>query len=327
MAPSLSIELPVYVLTGFLGAGKTSLLNDELAGYLGGDTLVIISEFGKIGIDHALVEIARDNVFLLPSGCLCCASKGDVSATLTYLSSRRRLGALPDISRIVVEMSGGADPGHLIDMLCSPATRAAGFRPGAVTTVVDALHGSLHIERHFEARRQIAMADHIVVSKTDLLPGKSLDKLAADIRAINPHAKIVSRQPGSCGTLCLDEPGSRLVNTRFSAVAGGEGFVSHLLVDREPVLWSHFSQWLSAVLSLRGAEIPRVKGLVRIAESDAPILIQGAYHWLDRPRALSAWPDDDISTRLVFITTSKGPATIELPKPHVPSNREDPYQQ
>lgn len=303
--------IPVVVLTGFLGAGKTTLLNEALAGGLP-DTLVVVNEFGEAGLDHVLVEASVDTVTLLEGGCACCSSRGDLASTLVHIAERIRLGTLPRVARIVVETSGIADPAPVGATLATPAAREAGFVLGAIVAVADALYGSAHLAARPEARRQIAMADTVILTKADLAGPAALARLEGDVRALNPAAPIVCKTASGSPLADACAAGTTHDTAALRSDAHGQGHgheVGTVTIRRADALpWPAFADWLSAVVSLRGAEILRVKGLVHCVERDRPVLVQGVHHWLDAPR-LAEWPGVPMTT-LTFITTPAAPADL-----------------
>ena len=301
--------VPVILLTGVLGAGKTTLLNDELSGALP-DTLVIVNEFGEVGLDHHLVEAAADTVELLENGCACCSSLGDLASTLVHIGSRRRLGALKSVRRIVVETSGIADPAPLAATLCTPLMREAGFALDAIITVADALYGATHLDDRPEARRQVAMADALILTKTDIAAPEAVGTLEAAIRRLNSAAPILRKTTGAPLLGKAIGRAARRESAAPDAALHQHGHHQHIatttLRRSEPVPWTAFADWLSAVVSLRGDAILRVKGLVNCRETDRPVLIQGVHHWLDAPRVLGHGPGAP-ETGLTFITSGDGP--------------------
>ncbi|MCL4712234.1 MAG: GTP-binding protein [Pseudorhodoplanes sp.] len=186
---------PVTILTGFLGSGKTTLLNRALSDPKMSRTAVVINEFGEVGLDHKLVTTSDDAIMVLENGCLCCTVFGDLVATLNRLYHAREAKEIPDFERVVIETSGLADPAPVLQAFLSDPTLAGLYRIGAVIAVVDAVNGPATLDNHSEAVRQIALADHILITKRDLLPADraqaEADALATRLRRINPAARIV----------------------------------------------------------------------------------------------------------------------------------------
>lgn len=301
---------PVHIVTGFLGSGKTTLLRALLARPDFADTAVIVNEFGEVGLDHLILEEVEEDVVLLSSGCLCCAVREDLQRTLRGLLDGAATGAMPPFARIVVETSGLADPAPIVATLRGDPSLRGRARLGTVLTVVDALAGLATLDAHEEAVRQAQVADRILVAKADLAaPSPALlDRLAA----LNPFAPIVPGRgegfaPGVLLDADLGDEGrraaeiGRLAAHGDRAVHGAEASSFVLSFDR-PIDWIAFGVWLSAVLHVHGDRILRVKGVLDVAESDTPVVLNGVQHVVHPPMHLAAWPDGERRSRVVFIT-------------------------
>src|ERR1700733_5397560 len=182
---------PVNLLTGFLGSGKTTLLRQLLVSPELAETAVLINEFGEVGLDHHLVERIDETVVLLRSGCLCCTIRGELALAIRDLHSRRERGMVPAFGRLVVETTGLAEPFPILSTLKADPVLRHHFRAGAVVTTVDAVNGSSQIERHPESVRQVAVADRMVLTKTDLADESTIARLLDHVRQINPDAPII----------------------------------------------------------------------------------------------------------------------------------------
>lgn len=198
MSPVLN-AVPVSILTGFLGAGKTSLLNRLLKDPDLSDTAVIINEFGDVSIDHLLVEASSDGVIELSDGCLCCTVRGELVDTLADLMDRMQTGKIKPLKRVVIETTGLADPAPVLQSVIGNPVIAQNFRLDGVVTVVDAVNGLQTIANHEEALKQIAVADRIVISKTGLAETSERDALTARIRALNPRAPLIDGDSAEAG--------------------------------------------------------------------------------------------------------------------------------
>jgi G3E family GTPase len=315
--------LPTTLLTGFLGSGKTSLLRRALADPGFTDTAVIVNEVGAIAIDHYLVDFVEGAVLELPGGCLCCAVREDLARTVRDLIDRRDAGELRPFRRVVIETSGLADPAPILFTLGADAMLDACLRLGRVVTVVDAENGAETLARFAEATRQVAVADVLVISKTDLTP--VTDELDGALAALNPNAeRIIGRELGDPGLLLFESsvrlprasggPGatasSLALGPRFrgeddSTVAGhlhSHGIDSVAIELKGDITRLDFARALGALASAWGSDLLRVKGIVGFADRGGqPALVQAAQHTMFAPEWLDDWPDGDHRSRLVFI--------------------------
>ncbi len=297
---------PVTLLTGFLGAGKTALLARLLRRPDLRDTAVLINEFGEVGLDHLLVEPVQGEVALLRGGCVCCGIRGDLKAALIDLHDRRRRGLVPAFRRVVIETTGLADPGPAIATLVADPVLRHAFAVGSIVTVVDAVNGARTLDAHAEAVRQVACADRLILSKTDLAEPEAIASLRAQLAALNPVAPVtdltLDDEPESA--LLTDDPTGQGSARRWLCAevpAASHGPVVAVTIESGPVDWTRFGLWLGMLLNRHGARILRLKGLVAVAGVATPVVVQGVQHLVHPPRHLSAWPDGTARTRLVLI--------------------------
>ena len=316
-----------HIVTGFLGAGKTTLINRLLRAPEVADALVIVNEWGEIGLDHLLYERLTGDAILINSGCVCCALRGDLVDTLRDVLARRDSGALPAFDRIVLETTGLAEPAPILHALIAEQNLSARLARAGVTTLVDAVNGLATLRSRPESARQVALADLMVVAKSDLLPqgerAALLAELNAALRDLNPVAPIVD---GAAGEFCPAEflaepsaPGSASAVVAALAERGTRpaaasteapprasshphGVRSFAFRYAEPIDPGAFAQFLSLVRSMLGPRLLRLKGLFALADRpDTPILVDGVQHVFHAPRALPRWPDADRSSRGVII--------------------------
>jgi G3E family GTPase len=337
----LKRRIPVTLVTGFLGSGKTTLINAALRSPDLSRTIVVVNEFGEIGLDQKLFARSSDAVVILENGCLCCTVRGDLVGTLNSLFHSRQAGEMPWFDNVVIETSGLAEPGPVLQAFLSEPTLDGLYRVASVVTVVDAVNWADTAQEHDESVRQVALADQIRITKLDLLGNQreAEARIGADLRLINPSATIAavdlspeavarlltskgfdaadpSADPRSWLDLAAhertgdhhdhdhdqDDPGHDHHHHRRQHLEG-KGIESFVLTREHPLSRDEAQFLLDGIASNLGTGFLRVKGLVNIAEEPGrPAVIQGAQHLLHTMTWLERWPDDDHRTRVVFIT-------------------------
>ncbi len=326
--------IPVNLLTGFLGSGKTSLLQRLLTDPALADTAVLINEFGEVGLDHHLLERIDTHTVLLRSGCLCCTIRGELADAMRDLHSRRERGLVPPFRRLAIETTGLADPFPVLTTIHAEPMLKHHFRLGNVITTVDAVNGRGQLERHSESVKQIAVADRIVLTKTDIADAAEIAALGDRIRRLNPAAPVYRAAEGvldADALLARDSFDLAVEGTALRRWFGAEmpaGVHDHGHADQDrnrhhddidafaltfdqPLDWTMFGVWLSMLLHRHGERVLRVKGIVAVAGEVAPVAIHGVQHLVHPPVHMRAWPDADHRSRMVFIVQGLDPMAIK----------------
>jgi G3E family GTPase len=306
---------PVNVLTGFLGSGKTTLLQRLLRSPRMARSAVLINEFGEIGLDHLLVEHMDESVVLLQSGCICCSIRDDLTSALRGLLSRRERHEIPAFDRVLIETTGLADPGPILYTLLREPVIRHHFQLGNVITTVDVVNAELHLSRNHESIKQVAAADRLVLTKSDLADPARTAAVRDELARLNPSARLwdAAQDPVDIDFL-LDMMPSVLSPgpARERAVgkpAAPVGLRRHtdsvssfsLILDR-PMDWTAFGIWLSLLLNRHGDDVLRVKGILCVEGTETPVFINGVQHIVHPPQHLERWPTQDHRSRIVFIT-------------------------
>lgn len=328
---ALQSSIPITVITGFLGSGKTTLLSALLKHKEMANTAVIINEFGDIGLDHALIERSDENIVELQSGCICCTIRGDLHKTLLGLTDKMAKGKIAPFDRVVIETTGLADPVPIIHTLMTSFDLQRIYTLDGVVTLVDALNGENTLDTQQESVKQVAMAERIILSKTDLVNNKTQKSLIARLRAINPAVIIIPASHGNVPVSALFGLGtydpytkSRDVKKWLAAEAyeeshhrdhdddehhhhhdvnrHGKNIQAFAMTSDKPVNMEAFSFFLNLLAAQVGPDLLRVKGIINIAGENRPAVIHGVQHIFHPVQWLDAWPDADTRTRLVFIT-------------------------
>ncbi len=300
-------QVPVSVITGFLGSGKTTLLANLLRDPALTRTAVIVNEFGAVGLDHLLVEASDEQIVSLDGGCVCCTVRGDLVRTAGDLLARRAAGTVAQFERIVIETTGLADPAPILHALMTDAALADALSLESVITTVDAAAGAATLDAHPASVKQVALADQIVTTKTDL-SDPAASGLAERLHALNPAAPRLTAVHGALDASRLF--GGRLYDAklydpaRYDVPARGHATVTTFCLRRSaPLRAVTLTLFLQVLAEHCGASLLRLKGLVDVYESpDRPAAIHGVQHVFHPPAWLDAWPDDDHSTRIVVIT-------------------------
>ena len=334
--------IPVNVVTGFLGSGKTTLLQGLLASPQLRDTAVLVNEFGEIGLDHHLLESATESTLLLENGCLCCALRGDLQESLRDLFSRRERGEVPRFQRVVIETSGLADPVPIAYTVLTEPVIQHHFRLGNIVTTIDAVNGRTQLGQNPESVKQAAVADRLILTKTDLASAGQVNALRTELRRLNAGAPVIDSGVGDLDPERLltddtydQESRAREVDRWLEddGMLGSSGWgnlgspgpvqsshrphhhdadIHSFCVQYEmPLDWTAFGVWMTMLLNRHGDRVLRIKGLLNVAGVATPVLINGVQHIVHPPVHLERWPDIDHRSRIVFIVQGLSQQRIE----------------
>lgn len=343
MTTHVDARVPVTVLTGFLGSGKTTLLQRLLIGEEGADTAVLINELGEIGLDHLLVKSVTETAVVLQNGCICCTIREDLQQGLRDLIDGASKGDIPPFKRILLETTGLADPVPIAQTLTRDLMLRRQVRLANIITTVDALFGPEQLASHEESRRQTAIADRLVITKTDLASPDQVKSITALITELNPMAVQHDAQLGKGLWNSLFEIDPFNPETKSEEVKNwldrlpqldahehhhhhhhghghadrdihhdavreyheseyGTGIKTFSIRTEEPLNWTGFAVWLSALVHRHGNNILRIKGLLNVPGAFGPVLLNSVQNYITPPLHLDEWPDKDTSSRIVFIT-------------------------
>lgn len=324
-------RIPVSLITGFLGSGKTTLLRHLVDQPGMESTALIINEIGEVGLDHLLVESAIENILLLENGCICCSIRGDLIDTISDLFAKVQNRQIPAFGRILIETTGLADPTPIVLTLQSDEAVVRRCHLDCVTTLVDGVQGAQQIKQYEEVVSQVAQADVVLVSKADLCDEDGLQGLHNEILGVNPAVGIANIVFGEIDPDVLfgardtrrpvaeaddrhdrhDHDHDHNVGDDLSATVYRHGNIfTCSLVHKMPLDATRLKDWLTMIYSLRPYSMLRLKGLVRLADSDHPLLLQAVGGVVSPPQWLPAWPDGEPETRLVLIFKNLAPQAV-----------------
>ena len=325
-------NIPVLIITGFLGSGKTTLLSALLKQEAMKNTAVIINEFGEVGLDHNFVETTDENIVELQNGCICCTIQEDLKSTLLDLIKKMERNIIPYFNRVVIETTGLADPVPIIHTLMTSLDLLRAYSIDGIITLVDAVNGENTYNNHEEAVKQTALADKIILSKVDLSKKSKINLIKSRIKKINPKANIVETNRE---TLPLTEllglndydPSNKSWDVRewlaiekynetnhkhnHNINRHGDNIESFSLVTNQQISITTFNFFIELLSSQMGSKLLRLKGMLNIKGKDGPAIIHGVQHIFHPIEWIEEWPDEDRSTRLVFITRDIKKSYIE----------------
>jgi G3E family GTPase len=337
----VTLPIPLTVLTGYLGSGKTTLLKALLKRPEMTGTAVIVNEFGEVGLDDALIEAAQEETVLLPSGCVCCAVRGDLVKALLKLHDDMMRGAIPDLQRVVLETTGLADPAPIAQTLISDRDLFRIYRLDGIVTTVDTQHGQGQLDTAYESARPIALADRVILTKTDLVDPGTVDRVRERVRVLNPAAPICTAVSGAIDPSELFDlnayeiRGGADVNRWLAAehytahdedCSSGDcthphhhhhdgdehlhGIRSFCLTFDQPLEAAKIEFAIELLRSAHGSKLLRIKGLLNVREHEQPFVIHGVQHVFYPVETLERWPSNDRRSRIVFITRDLDEAKV-----------------
>ena len=333
---------PITVLTGFLGSGKTTVLNHLLQSPELADAAVIVNEFGEVGIDHLLVKHVSDTMVLLESGCICCSVKSELSDALRDLALKRVKGEIPEFRRVVIETTGLADPAPIVQTLAMDPMVGATYRLAGIIATVDCVCGLSTLQHQWESAKQVAIADRIVLTKTDMADAATVEQVRQAVRRLNRAAPILIADHGKidpadiletglfrgdtrpdvkswlahpdthhCGPDCSHDHDHHHHHHHEHAPDTDHNVSSFVITRDQPVSWEALAFALGMLSSNQGDKLLRVKGIVYAREHDHPFAIHGVQHVFHPPAELPKDATDDQTTRIVFITRGLSRKTVE----------------
>jgi G3E family GTPase len=313
-------RLPVLLLSGFLGSGKTTLVNALLRDPRLANTAVAVNEFGEVPLDAHLIDHGADKTVVMANGCLCCNLAGDMEDAVMRLFSRREAGALPNFARLIIEPSGLSHPAPIAQAILRNPVMARAFRLEGIVTTVDAIFGLRQIDTHTETAKQIFLADRLVITKSDMAEAADVTALHAALKNMNPAAEIFEAvngevDPAALLPLSFLDPAAPATFVRARKFADSPSHETETLAisltAEAPLNWRLFEAWLRKIRLTHAAQLLRVKAILNLSDSELPVVIHGVHHVLHTPTQLPAWPDADRRSRIVLITRGLPRGLIE----------------
>lgn len=319
-------RIPVTLLTGFLGSGKTTLLNKLLSHPGMKDTAVIINELGEAGLDHILAQnvessYVADNTVLLQSGCLCCTLSNELADTMRDLFFKRAMEAIPQFNRLVIETTGMADPGPILGNLMNEPVIESVYRLDAVVVTIDAAYGAEQIDTHAEARKQAAVADVLLITKTDLATPEQTEQLKEKLIALNPGAtqhRVLHGEidPDFIIDVGLFDPTGKQAEPQrwlraplksakprgmLPKTTHGDEISSFTVYMPKPLNWRDLKPVILKLCQTYGEQLLRLKGIIHAEDQPAPLAIHAVHFTPYPPTLLEGWDEDEPISRVVLI--------------------------
>ena len=319
-------RIPVTLLTGFLGSGKTTLLNKLLHHADMKDSAVIINELGSEGLDHILAKNLErtvesqhiaDNTVLLESGCLCCTLTNEMADTLRDLFFKRALGAIPEFKRLIIETTGMADPGPIMGSLLNEPVISSTYRLDAVIVTIDSVYGLAQLSQHLEAKKQAAIADVLLITKTDLATTAQIEAIQTTLTSLNAGAsqhriKQGEIQPSDIIDVGLFDAEKQANPTRWLRAPNGKakGLLPQTHSDEirsftitlpSPLSYDQLEPKLEWLCQTHGEHLLRLKGILHVDDQAAPLAVHAVHRTLYTPTLLTGWNEEQQVSRLVLI--------------------------
>ncbi|RKZ36228.1 MAG: GTP-binding protein [Gammaproteobacteria bacterium] len=328
-------RLPIHLITGFLGSGKTTLLNQLVHQPGMQNTVVIVNEFGEISVDHLLVKATTEDMMVLEGGCVCCSVRFDLLNTLEDLFHKRARQEISAFEQILIETTGLADPAPILRTLINDPFIVAHYRLEIVVTTVDVLYGAQQLDEYDESVKQAALANHLILTKIDLIDAKMLENFKHRLRRLNPtailHEVNLNQQTIEAATLFntshyhlqtqkldierwlqADVYLKPQKTTQFPISHQHDAYIKTFCIEHtEPLHWLTLERWIQQLTRLRGKDLLRVKGIAYTYETDLPVVIQGVQHIFQPPSTLDAWPTSQRRSQIVFITRNLEKKIVE----------------
>lgn len=309
----MSNKLPITIVTGCLGSGKTTLLSKLLQKESLKRTVVLVNEFGKIGLDHHLLKQVEEQTTLLSGGCVCCSKRDDLEKELITLLNNSQKKDDDSFDRVIIETTGLADPAPIMFTVLSNPLLQHHFYIDCVVTTVDGVNGLLHLEKQQESVKQIIASDRVIITKLDISERHKVNSIRNQVLELNPSIEIVEQASENISAELIQN-GNRVVNKskvmKTALEKTTKTTTQSLSISFDhPLDWSAFGIWLSMLLHVRGEDVLRVKGLLDVGEK-GPIVLNGVQHIIHPPEHLKEWPEDEKLSHLVFIVRDINPEEI-----------------
>ena len=328
-------SISITVLTGFLGSGKTTLLSEFVKNENVNDVAFIINEFGEVGLDHNLIESSDETVLELQNGCICCTIQEDLKSTLLNLLTKMQKGLIKKFNKVIIETTGLADPVPIIHTLMTSIDLVRAYKFDGIITIVDVINGDKTFNNHLESIKQVAFANKVILSKVDLGDAKKIENIIKRIGKINPKAAVIESKKGLLPIKefyglndyqpnteswdvrqWLSEEKNKVKhshdhNHHHDINRHDNDIKSFSLVTNKPVSMTSLNFFLELLSNQMGEKMLRIKGIINVEGEDRPAIIHGVQHIFHPLEWLEKWPDNDVSTRLVFITNKIEKSIVE----------------